>query len=110
MNAARANKRQETEQLIKDNKDLLSLAQSIQAGMPKGQGLPLTPTRCMMIGLRLADIVAHAIQTAAKPTAGIYNSARKQVMEELHCHRSTVDQTWEELGKALGRGEDLGLQ
>ena len=60
MNAGRASKRQEAAQLIKDNKDLLSLAQSIQAGMPKGNGVPLTNVRCMVVGRRVADTIAHA--------------------------------------------------
>ena len=60
MNAGRASKRQETERLIKDHKDLLSLAQGVQAGMPKGNGVPLTHVRCMMVGRRVAGTIAHA--------------------------------------------------
>ena len=60
MNAGRASKRQETERLIKDHKDLLSLAQGVQAGMPKGNGVPLTHVGCMVVGRRVADTIAHA--------------------------------------------------
>ena len=60
MNAGRASKRQETERLIKDSEDLLSLAQGIQAGIPKGSGVPLTHVRCMMVGRRVAGTIAHA--------------------------------------------------
>ena len=60
MNAGRASKRQETERLIKDHKDLISLAQGVQAGMPKGNGVPLTHVRCMMVGRRVAGTIAHA--------------------------------------------------
>ena len=60
MNAGRASKRQETERLIKDHKDLLYLAQGIQTGMPKGNGVPLTHVRCMVVGRRVADTIAHA--------------------------------------------------
>ena len=54
INAGRASKRQEAAQLIKDHKDLLYLAQGIQAGMPKGNGVPLTHMRCMVVGRRVA--------------------------------------------------------
>ena len=60
MNAGRASKKQEMQRLIKTNKDLLILAQSIQAGMPKGNGVPLTHVRCMMVGRRVAGTIAHA--------------------------------------------------
>ena len=60
MNAGRASKRQEAAQLIKDHKDLLYLAQGIQTGMPKGNGVPLTHVRCMVVGRRVADTIAHA--------------------------------------------------
>ena len=60
MNACRASKRQEAAQLIKDHKDLLYLAQGIQAGMPKGNGVPPTNVRCMVVGRRVAGTIAHA--------------------------------------------------
>ena len=60
INAGRASKRQEAAQLIKDHKDLLYLAQGIQTGMPKGNGVPLTHVRCMVVGRRVADTIAHA--------------------------------------------------
>ena len=60
MNAGRASKRQEAAQLIKDHKDLLYLAQGIQAGMPKGNGVPPTNVRCMVVGRRVAGTIAHA--------------------------------------------------
>ena len=94
--------------MIKDNKDLLSLALKIQAGMPKGNGVPLTHVRCLMIGLRVADVVASAIQTAARPLQNVYSAARRQVIDELHCSQATVDEVWQALGKAVERGEDLG--
>ena len=56
----RQSKRQEAAQLIKDHKDLLYSAQGIQAGMPKGNGVPLTHVRCMMVGRRVAGTIAHA--------------------------------------------------
>ena len=65
VNAGRASKRQETERLIKDDKDLLSLAQGIQAGMPKGNGVPLTHMRCMVVGRRVAGTIAHAAVPAS---------------------------------------------
>ena len=60
MDAGRASKRQEMQQLTKDNKELLLLAQSIHAGMTKGRGVPLAPAGCMVVGLGLAGIIAHA--------------------------------------------------
>ena len=60
INAGRASKRQEAAQLIKDHKDLLYLAQGIQAGMPKGNGVPPTNVRCMVVGRRVAGTIAHA--------------------------------------------------
>ena len=108
MNAGRASKRREAAQLIKDNKDLLSLAQSIQAGMPKGNGVPLTHVRCMMVGLRVADIIASTLLGATRPKENVYSAARKQVIDELHCSRATVDEIWQVLSQAQQGGQDLG--
>ena len=108
MNAGRASKKQEMQRLIKMNKDLLILAQSIQAGMPKGNGVPLTHVRCMMVGLRVADIIASTLLGATRPKENVYSALRKQVIDELHCSRATVDEIWQVLSQAQQGGQDLG--
>ena len=80
MNAGRASKRQETERLIKDSEDLLSLAQGIQAGIPKGSGVPLTHVRCMVVGLRVAGTIAHAVVPVSCIHGAFFGTGCPQVL------------------------------
>ena len=80
MNAVRASKRQETERLIKDNEDLLSLAQDIQAGIPKGSGVPLTHVRGMVVGLRVAGTIAHAVVLVSCIHGAFFGTGCPQVL------------------------------